>query len=341
MFGGQRRARVSSQSWKRAIRLDFRDTLDAADLGWRTKQVVELVADRVKAADAALADRARDLTVAAFNDGGVKVKIQKPGAEIEEAGYLVFLSHNQVENLAAAIVTAAQNGEKLDKKAVKALLADRHSIDVALFGRMIADDSSLNVDAACQVAHAIGVHPVETEYDYFTAVDDEKDRDPEEDAGAAMIGTVEFNSSTLYRYANLDVNLLRENLGDDAATARAAEAFVRSFINSMPSGKMNTFANRTLPDAVLVTVRDSQAINLVGAFEQPIQESNGRIEKACEALVKQLDAVAETYSEEPVRTWTLRLGERTKALAETGEQVNRDGLLAGIAALVTERLGSA
>lgn len=338
MFGGQRRARVSSQSWKRAIRLDFGKRLDRTDLGWRTKQIVQLVADRVHAIDPEFQkDRARELTVAAFNDGGVKVKIQKKGDEIEESGYLVFLSHNQVDNLAAAIVTAAKDDEKLDKKAVKAILNDKNSIDVALFGRMIADDAALNVDAACQVAHAIGVHPVETEYDYFTAVDDQKDEDAV--TGAGMIGTVEFNSSTLYRYANLDVDLLRENLGDAEATARATAAFVESFVRSMPSGKMNTFANRTLPDAVLVTVRDTQAINLAGAFEQPVLEQNGRIERACELLAKQLDAVAGTYGDEPVRTWTVRLGERTKALAETGEQVSLPNLVDAIASVVTERIG--
>lgn len=342
IFGGHRRARVSSQSWKRAMRLHFRETLDAADLGRRTKQIVELVTDRVKAAAPGLADQARDLTVKAFNEGGVKVKIQKKGDEIEESGYLVFLSEHQVENLAAAIVKAAEGGDNLDKKAVKAILNDRNSIDVALFGRMIADDTALNVDAACQVAHAISVHPVEIEFDYFTAVDDVKnDDDASTEAGAAMIGTVEFNSSTLYRYANLDVDLLRENLGDDHATARAAAAFVESFVRSMPSGKMNTFANRTLPDAVLVTVRDSQAINLVGAFEQPVKELDGRIERTCELLARQLEGVAETYGEEPLRTWTVRLGERTKALAETGEQVNLPGLVEAVSAVVTERIGAA
>jgi CRISPR system Cascade subunit CasC len=338
IFGGHRRARVSSQSWKRAIRLDFRSTLDTADLGWRTKQIVKLVADQVTATAPTLAEQARDLTVKAFNEGGIKVKLPKKDAEIEESGYLVFLSRHQITGLADAIAAAAAAGEKLEKKAVKAILQDRHSIDVALFGRMIADDTALNVDAACQVAHAISVHPVETEYDYFTAVDDQKD--DEDETGAGMIGTVEFNSSTLYRYANLDVDLLREHLGDDAATARVTQSFVRSFITSMPSGKMNTFANRTLPDAVLVTLRDTQAINLVGAFEQPVRELDGRIEQTCERLARQLDQIAEAYDEVPVHTWTVRVGERTKSLAETGEQVSLQGLLEGLGATVTERIGA-
>lgn len=335
VFGGWRRARVSSQSWKRAIRLDFRETLDKSDLGWRTKQVVKLVADQITTVAPELEGRARDLAVAVFTDAGIKVKLQKKGDQIEESGYLIFLSRNQIENLAAAAVVGVRSGEKPDKKALKAILQDGNSIDVALFGRMVADDKSISVEAACQVAHAISVHPVETDFDYFTAVDDQKD--DEDESGAGMIGTVEFNSSTLYRYANLDVELLRENLGDDTATARAATAFVSSFIRSMPSGKMNTFANRTLPDAVLVIVRDTQAINLVAAFEDPLKDPNGRIEATCERLATQLEEVNRAYGAVPVKAWTVRVGARTKALADSGEGVSLPELLASVEALVTER----
>ncbi|GAA1660115.1 type I-E CRISPR-associated protein Cas7/Cse4/CasC [Glycomyces endophyticus] len=338
VFGGVRRSRVSSQSWKRAIRLDFRETLDSTDLGWRTKQIVRLVAERVMTISNIDGPTARDLTVKAFNAGMIEVKIQKKGDEIEESGYLVFLSRNQINELAEAIATAFGKGEKLGKKQVTEILKANNSIDLALFGRMVAKEKFLNVDAACQVAHAISVHGVATDYDYYTAVDDQKDEEAE--SGAGMIGTVEFNSATLYRYANLDVDRLRENLGDDAATTRAAVAFTRSFIRAMPSGKMNTFANRTLPEVVLVTVRDSQAINLAGAFEQPIAETNGRLERTCEELRNHLVEVAKTYGERPLKIWTVRLGNRTKALAETGDQVDLQGLLDGVGALVSDRIGS-
>jgi len=91
-------------------------------------------------------------------------------------------------------------------------------MNVALFGRMVADDPGLNVDAAVQVAHAISTHTVETDFDYYTAVDD---RNPSDETGAGMIGTVEFLSATLYRYATVSVDGLHANLGDAAATARA------------------------------------------------------------------------------------------------------------------------
>ena len=151
------------------------------------------------------------------------------------------------------------------------------------------------------------VHAVENEYDYFTAVDDHKNADAEEDAGAGMIGTVEFNSSTLYRYATVDVDRLHDNLGDAKATRRAVEAFVRAFVLSMPTGKQNTFANRTLPDAVLVVLRETQSINLVGAFEEAVAEQP-RIPAAIDRLAAHPREVQQAYGETPVAAWTFGPG---------------------------------
>ncbi|MGH3805020.1 MAG: type I-E CRISPR-associated protein Cas7/Cse4/CasC, partial [Pseudonocardiaceae bacterium] len=217
-------------------------------------------------------------------------------------------------------------------------LADRdHSIDLSLFGRMVADQADLNVDAACQVAHAISVHPVETEFDYFTAVDD---KNPEEETGAGMIGTVEFNSSTLYRYATVNVEALQENLGDAAATVRAVEAFVRAFVRSMPTGKQNTFANRTLPEGIVVQVRDSQSINLVGAFEAPIRESEraGRVKSAADALVSEAKEIERAYGETPVASWVTRVGDDTTTLADLGDDVALSELIDRLSAVVATRI---
>jgi CRISPR system Cascade subunit CasC len=144
---------------------------------------------------------------------------------------------------------------------------------------------------------------VANEYDYFTAIDDHKDDDEEEDAGAGMIGTVEFNSSTLYRYADVDVDRLRDNLGDGDVTRRAVEAFVRSFVLSMPSGKQNTFANRTLPDAVFVVVRETQPVNLVGAFEVAVDQTSGRLAEAVRMLGKHAVEQHAAFDETPVASW--------------------------------------
>lgn len=128
---------------------------------------------------------------------------------------------------------------------------------------MVASDPSLNYDAAAQVAHSISTHAVQNEYDYFTAVDDCA---PEDNAGAGHLGTVEYNSSTLYRYATVNTAELAEQLGAKEVPG-VVRAFADAFIRSMPTGKQNTFANRTLPDAVYVTIRGDQPVNLCGAFE--------------------------------------------------------------------------
>lgn len=339
-YGGVRRARVSSQAWKRATRVAFDDHLDRADLGVRTKRVVELLADEITARSRELGDRAGQLATETMRQVGLKVEPPKKDASAE-AGYLVFFSRRQVENLASAAVEAAgadDVGKALKAAKVKDLADRDHSVDIALFGRMVADQADINVDAAAQVAHAISVHPVETEFDYFTAVDD---RNTEEETGAGMIGTVEFNSSTLYRYATVDVNRLADNLGDPTATRRAVEAFVSAFVRSMPTGKQNTFANRTLPEGVVVQVRQSQPINLVGAFEHPVQELDaaGRGKSAAEALRDEAREIERAYGERPVAAWVTRVGTDTASLDDLGDNVALDTLVTELGALVGTRLG--
>ncbi|WP_166354225.1 type I-E CRISPR-associated protein Cas7/Cse4/CasC [Phytoactinopolyspora limicola] len=341
VYGGVRRARVSSQAWKRATRVHFQDTLDPSELGVRTRRVVDLLAEEIGRQAPELGERSKELAVATFKAIGIVVKPPKKD-ETEESGYLVFLSRRQIESLAAAAVEAAEADDvvKALKDADAKALADRdHAIAISLFGRMVADQADLNVDASAQVAHAISVHPVETEFDYFTAVDD---TNPEEDTGAGMIGTVEFNSSTLYRYATVDVNRLADNLGDVAATSRAVRTFVESFIRSMPTGKQNTFANRTLPEAVVVMIRDTQPINLVGAFENPVRESeiDGRIKRASDALRDEAKEIERAYSESPLTVWVTRVGDDTASLDDLGSNVPLADMVAGLGTLVDSRLGA-
>ncbi|MFI2339815.1 type I-E CRISPR-associated protein Cas7/Cse4/CasC [Nocardia gamkensis] len=340
IYGGVRRARVSSQAWKRATRVAFDDHLDSSQLGVRTRRVVELLAAEISTRSPELTNRSLELASEVMKAIGIVVKPPKKDAT-EEAGYLVFLSRHQIRALADAAVAAAdaQDVPKALREARVKDLADRdHSVDIALFGRMVADQADLNVDAAVQVAHAISIHPVETEFDYFTAVDDHLGDD---ETGAGMIGTVEFNSSTLYRYATIDVDRLKDNLGDRDATRRAVEAFIVSFVRSMPTGKQNTFANRTLPEAVVVLVRDTQPINLVGAFESPVREANtgGRVKRAADALRDEAREVERAYSETPIASWVTRLGPDTAALDDLGANVAFTDLITEVGTLVDTRLG--
>jgi CRISPR system Cascade subunit CasC len=351
-YGGVRRARVSSQAWKRATRVAFAQLLDRAELGVRTKRVVELLADRITTLAPELEERATDLAAQTLKAVGVLKASDQANKEeapankkaAAESSYLLFFSARQLDNLAEAAIAAAQADEQftqaLKAHNVKALANRDHSVDVALFGRMVADVKDINVDAAAQVAHAISVHPVDNEYDYFTAVDDRKEAVDE--SGAGMIGTVEFNSATLYRYATVDVDRLRDNLGDPLAVRRALEAFLRAFATSMPTGKQNTFANHTLPDAVVVILRDTQPINFAGAFEEPVTDglTTGRVRMAADRLAEYAAEVERAYGVRPVRSWVVRVGDRTKAVASLGEEATMDELITAVGNQVAERMAS-
>ncbi|MDR0839986.1 MAG: type I-E CRISPR-associated protein Cas7/Cse4/CasC [Christensenellaceae bacterium] len=288
VYGGVRRARVSSQAWKKATRDLF------IERGERTKHIVEIVAEKLGGGAEAAALAEKIIKEAAISISEDK-KTKKP-----VTGALFFISDRQAEALAQLALSG-----NFDKKAAQAALNNEPSIDIALFGRMVADDPKLNIDASCQVAHAISTHRVDTEFDYFTAIDD---RSPDDNAGAGMIGTVEFNSSTLYRYATIAAHDLAEQIGDTAAAAAAVRTFAGAFVRSMPTGKQNTFANRTPPDHVLIMLRHDQPVNLVGAFEKPIRSDDGFVEKSIERLNAYSQKVYENYCDAPDIQWELAEG---------------------------------
>lgn len=275
-YGGVRRARVSSQAWKRAIRTYFNENGQESNVGVRTLEIVGYVADKMIQIDDSISrEEALAKAEKAINDAKIKTKDGKARA-------LFFLGDTQAYELAKA----ALNNET-DKATLQNILNSNPSIDIALFGRMVADDPSLNEDASCQVAHSISTHAVDTEFDFYTAVDDLA---PEDNAGAGMLGTIEFNSSTLYRYGNIAIHELFEQLEDKKATIQAAKLFIESFANSMPTGKITTFANNTLPSFVLVSIRTDRPVSLATAFEDPVKARSGfkskSIDKLSEEFVK-------------------------------------------------------
>ena len=195
-------------------------------MGDRTKKIVGMVAQQVRALApdkdvAALAQKA-------LENAGLKIVSEEKGADV-----LFFMSRSQARALAELIIAGNS-----DKKAYKAALKEMPSVDMVLFGRMVASDPSLNYDAAAQVAHSISTHAVQNEYDYFTAVDDCA---PEDNAGAGHLGTTEYNSATLYRYATVNVAELAAHMSGEEC-GRVLRAFAEAFIRSMPTGKQNSFA---------------------------------------------------------------------------------------------------
>lgn len=287
------------------------------------------------------------LATEVFKALGIKLKAPRAKKDAEEevgndvSTYLVFLSSLQLRQLAEYAVERAANDEKPKKREIEKLLNRNHSVDLALFGRMVADDAAVNVDASCQVAHAISTHSVENEFDFFTAVDDVKSQDQAEtDAGAGMMGTVEFNSSTLYRYATINLDMLRENLGSDDATVRAVDAFAQAFVKAMPTGKQNTFANRTLPEAIYVSVRDDQPVSLVGAFENAVtsREDTGFLAPSVSRLVKEAADIEDAYGVKPHAQFTCGVGDSREQLRQIQEPVAFPQLVSDLDNLVTELL---
>lgn len=311
VYGGANRARVSSQSWKKAMRDMFEELVPQESLGKRTKRIVSMVEEEIQKLGSI--ENTEEAAINILTAAGLKIKSKEKGTDA-----LFFMSVAQAKALAKLAVedpdTIKSTPPAGAKKKAKQALKESPGIDIALFGRMVADEPSLNTDACAQVAHSISTHKVSREYDYFTAVDD---LSPEDNAGAGHIGTVEFNSATLYRYATVAVHELHRHLEEE--TAEAVKTFLNAFVCSMPTGKQNTFANRTLPDAVLVTLRKDQPINLVGAFERPVQSGKnndeGYVEASAKALVKHANDVYENWLGLPVLS--LVTGESLKELGGT------------------------
>lgn len=308
IYGGVSRARVSSQAWKRAMRIYFKDVFAPEQLGSRSKRIPQLIADAILSlCESYTPEQAMKAAKEALSNAGIKLDKKK---DEEETAALFFISHAQIMKMAELAI--AENAEKesnneaankkgkkdtakKDNTLFKDALKDNPALDIALFGRMVADDPSLNYDAAAQVAHAISTHEVATEYDYFTAVDDENAAD---ESGAGHLGTVEFNSSTLYRYATVNVTELKKNLGSE--TSSVIRGFVEAFARSMPTGKQNTFANRTLPDVLYVTIRKDQPVNLSGAFESAIRNTTeGYVKESCHKLFSHAQEMYQTFADKP------------------------------------------
>lgn len=303
-FGGTRRARLSSQCLKRAARTHpvFAETVGGA-VGKRTKKVADELADRlVKAGrdevDARLVAEAA-LVVAGFDKISAEVK-EGHEDELEGASaktsVLLYVGDAELDAMAATCdqyfdsIRAAINEKSIPKKGAKkralkvkapALPKDckkalenppdaKVAADVALFGRMVAQNTNLGLDASCQVAHALSTHSVETELDFFTAVDD---LSPKEDTGAGMMGIVEFNSACFYRFSLVDFRQLVENLGGDRDLAKGAVlGYLKATVAAIPTGKQNSMAAHNPPEYVRVVVRkDGAPQSLANAFQRPVR----------------------------------------------------------------------
>lgn len=290
MIGGSQRARVSSQCWKRQVRLALHDL--GVQTGIRTKKV-------------------EDLLYAAFIEQGASEmqarECSEKVAKILTDNTLLFFSRSEANAIAEfarthdfkldALIKGAKKDDKNDDKKegkkgalspeLKKEMKNRlnpafDGLDIALFGRMVAQDPDMNMQAACSFAHAITTHKASNEVDFFTALDDLKDNEP----GSAHMGALEFNSGTYYRYVSLDLGLLAENIGRENV-ADAVRNFTKALYIAVPSARQTTQTGLRPWDYARVQVRKGQGMQ--ASFEKPVYSRNGYLEPSMEELDRQLE----------------------------------------------------
>lgn len=279
MIGGHPRLRLSSQSLKRAVRETayFKQDL-AGHRGDRTKRIAEQLEKRMHAngVEAAKARDAAARVAALFS----KLEAEKNGAA-PLTTTLAFVSPDEwalAQRLAEQIIAGEPVPAEKELKKLVLRKADG-AVDIAMFGRMLADDPDYNREAAVQVSHAITTHRANVEDDWFSAVDDLKKR--EEDAGAGHLGETGFGSGVYYLYACVNTDLLVENLAGDRALARKGiEALAKALATATPRGKQNSFAHHPRAHYVRVERGPQQPRDLSGAFFRPIPLSEPDLVKA-------------------------------------------------------------
>lgn len=281
-MGGVDRLRVSSQSLKRAWRTS--DLFEEIDTGTRTKEMglkfykqlnkgnidhrtaiewmkpIANVFGKLKELSKNEKEKLKDLSPE------VRAKKELTELEIEQ---LAFFDTEEEKAIAELVVKMIARKEGPKTEELNLLRKKMHAVDIAMFGRMLASKPEFNVEAACQVAHAISVHPVVIEDDYFTAVDDLNDGS--EDAGVAHIGETGFAAGLFYSYICINRELLVDNLGGDSELAKKAiKALTEAAVKVSPDGKQNSFASCAYASYVLAEKGDQQPRSLSVAFLKPV-----------------------------------------------------------------------
>lgn len=350
VFGGVQRARVSSQSWKRAVREMAGKELDNTGQfkGQRSRLFIAKISSELKK----LGEDEKTANALSFcaghylakldpkHEGKVKTLVFLSPLEYEVFAKLLYsldvedkknmvdaissvdreklendevdadeeetikrkekgekkLTAKQFGNLVAKILkTAVEKAFKGEKKKPESLPKD--AADIALFGRMVANDHSLTVEAASMFSHALSTHKVDNEIDFFAAVDDLQ---PKEESGAGMTGTLEFNSATYYRFAALNLDMLadKEHLAGMTEEERknVVMTFIEATIKAVPSARKNSMNGNTLPVYVLGIVREKgHPIQLINAFEKPVKPKQGYVEESIKLLKDEYGKLKTTW----------------------------------------------
>ena len=299
-YGDVPRLRLSSQALKRAIRLSspMQGRLEG-QLGERTQRIGDIVLEALEETD--LDAQARQDIAVAITDVFGKIDEKKLKDEKDPKVHtrqLAFVSPDERAK-AVELALAAAGGEELPaaKELEKLVLRTADgAADIAMFGRMLADNPEFNREAAVQLAHAFTTHRALVEDDFYTAVDDRKQSD--EDVGAGFVGEAGFGSGVFYLYGCIDRRLLVDNLaGDEGIAERAVGAFVEGLAKSTPSGKRSSFAHQTHASYLLVEKGDQQPRSLAGAFLKAVRpgEDGDLLGASVNALEAHRQAMSRAY----------------------------------------------
>ncbi len=285
IIGGVERARVSSQCWKRAVRMELHNL--GVKIANRTKLVTKCIADECIALGATPEQ--------ASACGGAAAAALTKTVKNGKSDTLFFLSDSEAKALAQAFCDNNFTPELKDltKLCKKALNPAHDGLDIALFGRMVANAPEMNVEAAASFAHAISTHKVASEVDFFTALDD-CEQGMEEESGAGHMGSLEFNSATYYRYISLDLGQLAETMKSEEIQS-AVDAFVKALFLAVPAARQATMTAATPWDYALITLRHGQNIQI--SFNDPVKlnSKTDLVTASCEELKKRFDAIRKMY----------------------------------------------
>lgn len=369
-FGGFRRARVSSQCLKRRIRqtnaFKSRFANDEKHKSYRTLRANEILTGKLSAKYDLPQDQAQiigeallSVVLGKFDKNESKVLFYTCDSELEKIAETINILSTEKDNYIGDLkdnVGAANDGnEKTAKKAQDKIDAIASKIiaqymktsgsvteaaDIALFGRMLASAPTMNIDAACQVAHAVSTNKITMDFDYFTALDDLKLEADEQ--GAGHINATAFNSSCFYRYSCIDSKILLDNLSQDAElTKLSILAFVEGAIEAIPTGKINTFGNNNPPQFVLCTVtEDSSPASLANAFEKPVSPKADK--SLTEMSVEKLDSYFDDMNKAYGRNYSLQtcfgIGELPLKSLANNRTESIDGFIEQIGNFLNEKI---
>ena len=306
-YGEATRLRVSSQSLKRAWRTSdaFADTM-SDHLGTRSSRFAEELFGLLTERGVTEKDAIERIKTVLEGEKIGKLKTPKAGQDVTSdhlrTEQLVHLGPKERQTLRDLAERLAEGPVEHDGKALMILSSDHGAVDVALFGRMLADQTRMNVEAACQVAHAFTTHRVAVEDDFYTAVDDLKSKADGDDAGAGFVGVHDYGAGVFYAYVCLNADQLAANLSGDASLAgEAAAALARTMATVGPTGKQNSYASRARAAYGLLEVGDAAPRSLAEAFLKPVRAAEGRdlIGQSIRELQERKARIARAYGDAP------------------------------------------